>query len=65
VTMASTTLPRHSGGNSGWTKFRQIFSRNKLSTEQMESKSSGPLIAAVFRALRTLMYGHVELPEHW
>jgi len=42
---------------------RQILSRNKLFEPNNGSKSSGPLIAAVFAALRPLMYGTVETPS--
>lgn len=43
---------------------RQILSRNKLSTEQWKQVIRTAHLCGI-RSTSTLMYGHVETPEHW
>jgi FO synthase len=43
---------------------RQVLSRNKLSTEQWKHVISTAHRCGI-RSTSTLMYGHVETPEHW
>jgi len=43
---------------------RHVLSRNKLSTEQWKEVISTAHICGI-RTTSTLMYGHVETPEHW
>ncbi|MCU1297304.1 MAG: 7,8-didemethyl-8-hydroxy-5-deazariboflavin synthase, CofH subunit, partial [Acidobacteriaceae bacterium] len=43
---------------------RQILSRNKLSTEQWKQVIRAAHRCGI-RSTSTLMYGHVETPEHW
>jgi 7,8-didemethyl-8-hydroxy-5-deazariboflavin synthase CofH subunit len=43
---------------------RHVLSRNKLSTEQWK-EVIGTAHSCGIRSTSTLMYGHVETPEHW
>jgi 7,8-didemethyl-8-hydroxy-5-deazariboflavin synthase CofH subunit len=43
---------------------RQVLSRNKLSTEQWKQVIATAHRCGI-RSTSTLMYGHVETPEHW
>jgi FO synthase len=43
---------------------RQVLSRNKLSTEQWKQVVATAHRCGI-RSTSTLMYGHVETPEHW